>query len=112
MVTPATAVTALATAVLVALPAGAQAERPEGKVVVFVTEGSTVSFVGTKLKEYDATTSCQALPPGAHVVINQSSQRLLFYADPSCLFPVPPPFNFINPGYGAHVSPTGGFRAG
>lgn len=97
-------------ALSVPAPVSAQAQ-PEGKVVVFVTEGSTISLAGTKLKQYDAATTCQAFPLGAHVVINQTNRRLLFYTDPTCLFPAPPPFNFIDPGYGTHVAPTGAFRS-
>lgn len=115
MPSPANVVIALAATVLTAAaPASvnAQVRQPEGSISVFATEGSQISFAGTKIKEYDASTACQAFPPGAHVVINRSSRRLLFYTDPFCVSPVPPPFSFINPGYGAHVSPTGSFRVG
>ncbi|GAA1793652.1 hypothetical protein [Actinomadura chokoriensis] len=97
-----------------AAPANARerAAAPEGKIIVFVTEGAEIAWAGTKLREYPASAKCQALPPGAHVVANYGTTRLLFFTDPFCLFPVPPPFNFISPGYGAHVSPTGSFRAG
>ena len=97
-----------------ATPADARekAAAPEGKIIVFVTEGSETSPAGTKLRVYPASESCQALPPGAHVVANDTDERLLLFADPFCLGPVPPPFNFIEPGYGAHVSPTGSFRLG
>jgi len=112
--TAAIAATALSAALLTsaAAPAGARerAAAPEGKIIVFVTEGAQTSWAGTRLKEYPASESCQSLPPGAHVVANDSSGRLHFFADPVCASPVPPPFNFISPGYGAHVSPTGSFR--
>ena len=97
-----------------AAPANARerAAAPDGKVIVFVTEGGQVSWAGTELKEYPASAGCQSLPPGAHVISNHSGERLLFFADPFCVSPVPPPFNFIPPGYGAHVAPTGSFRVG
>jgi hypothetical protein len=97
-----------------AAPANARerAAAPEGKIIVFVTEGSEISWAGTKLREYPASARCQSMPPGAHVVANYANGRLLFFTDPFCVFPVPPPFNFISPGYGAHVSPTGSFRVG
>ncbi|MBD2895113.1 hypothetical protein amrb99_40450 [Actinomadura sp. RB99] len=113
----ATVATALTAAVLAA-SAGPAAEardraaQPEGKIVVFVTEGAQVSWAGTRLKEYPASPNCQSFPPGAHVVANYGTARLLFYSDPFCAVPVPPPFTFISPGYGAHVSPTGSFRSG
>jgi hypothetical protein len=90
----------------------AQARQSEGKIIVFASEGSDISWAGTRLREYDASPTCQAFPPGSHVVANQSSQRLLFFSDPLCVMPVPPPFNFLRPGYGAHVSPTGSFKVG
>lgn len=108
--------TALLTTLAAAAPADAGAQRParqpEGTIVVFVTEGAQIAWAGTRLREYAPSTGCQAFPPGAHVVANHTDQRLLFYSDPLCLFPVPPPFNFIAPGYGAHVSPSGGFKSG
>ncbi|OLT11924.1 hypothetical protein BJF79_23140 [Actinomadura sp. CNU-125] len=107
------AVTALTAGLLTAAsPASAAPAQPEGKIVVFVTEGAEVSLAGTELREYPPSSACQAFPAGAHVVANQSTGRLLFFADPFCLTPAPPPFNFIPPGHGAHVSPTGGFRVG
>lgn len=116
MPSPAIVVTALAAAVFpVAASVGtdrASARQPEGKIVVFVTEGSQPSWAGTRLREYDPSPDCQAFPPGAHVVANHSGHRLLFYSDPFCVFPVPPPFSFIPSGYGAHVSPSGSFRVG
>lgn len=111
----ANAVVALGTAALaITAPvnANAQVRQPEGKIVVFATEGSEISWAGTRLKEYDASPACQAFPPGSHVVANHSGQRLLLYTDPFCMAPVPPPFTFIKPGYGAHVSPTASFRVG
>jgi hypothetical protein len=115
-ITAITAATALTAALLTsaAAPANARerAAAPEGKIVVFVTEGAQVSWAGTRLKEYPASSGCRSMPPGAHVVANHSNGRLLFFTDPFCVSPVPPPFNFISPGYGAHVSPTGGFRVG
>lgn len=106
------ALTAATLTVTAPLPADARSSATDGKVIVFVTEGSEISGAGTRLREYDPSTSCQAFPPGAHVIADQSSKRLLLYSDPFCITPVMPPFNFIKPGYGAHVSPTGGFRAG
>ncbi|MEU8796411.1 hypothetical protein [Spirillospora sp. NPDC048819] len=110
------ATTALSAALLssAAAPANARerAAAPEGKIIVFLTEGVQVSWAGTRLKEYPASASCQSLPPGAHVAANYSNGRLFFFTDPFCVFPVPPPFNFISPGYGAHVAPTGSFRVG
>lgn len=105
------AAVALGATALVTANATAQAQEPGGKVFVFVNEGSQLSKAGTKLKVYDAAPTCQAFPPGAHVISNTSDRQLQLYADPACVFPAPPPFNFIKPGYGAHVSPTGGFRA-
>lgn len=87
-----------------------RAAAPAGTIVVFVSEGTQVSWEGTRLREYPASSDCRSLPPGAHVTANHSDGRLLFYADPFCATPVPPPFNFIPPGYGAHVSPGGSFR--
>ncbi|WP_173095549.1 hypothetical protein [Actinomadura verrucosospora] len=114
LATTATALTvALATAA--AAPAAGAAERvapPEGKIIVFVTEGTQVSWAGTRLKEYSPSSNCQSLPLGAHVVVNDGTARLRFYSDPFCAIPVPPPFSSIPPGYGAHVSPTGSFRTG
>ncbi|GGU92785.1 hypothetical protein GCM10010182_05150 [Actinomadura cremea] len=95
-----------------AAPASAAPAPPEGKIVVFVTEGSEISWAGTELREYAPASSCRSFPAGAHVVANQSNRRLLFFTDPWCVAPVPPPFNFISPGHGAHVSPTGSFRVG
>lgn len=109
------AAAALATASLAsAAPATARerAAAPEGVIVVFVSEGTQVSWAGTRLREYPASPECQSLPPGAHVAANHSNGKLFFYADPYCVFPVPPPFNFIPPDHGAHVSPTGSFRIG
>ncbi|WP_176611511.1 hypothetical protein [Actinomadura sp. WMMB 499] len=107
------AATALAAAALTAAaPASAAPAAPEGKIVVFVTEGSEISWAGTELREYAPSSSCRAFPAGAHVVANHSTGRLLFFTDPWCMAPVPPPFNFIRPGHGAHVSPTGSFRVG
>ncbi|MEV5831225.1 hypothetical protein AB0L25_37235 [Spirillospora sp. NPDC052242] len=109
----AAAATALAAGLLtVASPASAAPAPPEGKIVVFVTEGAEISWAGTELREYPASTTCRSFPPGAHVVANHSDRRLLFFTDPWCMAPVPPPFNFIPPGHGAHVSPTGSFRVG
>lgn len=115
--TPAAIAAAALSAVLLtsaAAPAsaGERAAAPEGKIIVFVTEGAQVSLAGTRLKEYPAATTCQSMPPGAHVVANDSNGRVLLFTDPFCVFPTPPPFNFISPGYGAHVSPTGSFRIG
>jgi hypothetical protein len=107
----AAALTASAPASAITAPRAPVSQPPEGTIVVFVTEGAQVVWAGTKLQEYPASTACQAFPPGAHVVSNHSDRRLLFYADPFCMVPVPPPFNFIKPGYGAHVSPNGAFRA-
>jgi hypothetical protein len=105
---------ALLTSPAASAPASANAREraaaPDGEVVVFVSEGTQVAWAGTELKEYPASTSCQSLPPGAHVIANHTNARLLFFTDPFCAAPVPPPFNFIAPGYGAHVSPTGAFR--
>ncbi|MBE1532817.1 hypothetical protein [Actinomadura algeriensis] len=106
------AVTALAAGLTAASPASAAPAQPEGRIVVFVTEGAEISWAGTELREFAPSSSCQAFPAGAHVVANHSTGRLLFFADPFCLTPVPPPFNFIPPGHGAHVSPTGSFRVG
>lgn len=110
------AAAALSAALLTSAAAPANAREhtaaPEGKIIVFVTEGAQISWAGTKLKEYPASAGCQSMPPGAHVAANYSNGRLLFYTDPFCAFPVPPPFTFISPGYGAHVSPTGSFRIG
>lgn len=114
MTKAANVVIALAAVTLTAaIPLAADAQSPgsDGKVIVFVAEGSESSGAGTRLREYDPSASCQAFPPGAHVIANQSSKRLLLYSDPLCVTPVMPPFNFIKPGYGAHVSPTGGFKA-
>ncbi|TDC85546.1 hypothetical protein [Actinomadura sp. 7K507] len=116
-ITAATALAALTAALLTsaaAAPANARerAAAPEGKIVVFVTEGAQVSWAGTELEEYPASADCRSLPPGAHVISNHSDARLLFFTDPYCAFPVPPPFNFISPGHGAHVAPTGSFRIG
>lgn len=103
-----------ATLLAASAPAGAAAQappaQPTGKIVVFVTEGAEISWAGTKLREYAPSTSCQAFPPGAHVVSNHTDKRLYFFTDPYCMFPAPPPFNFIPPGHGAHVTPTGSFR--
>lgn len=110
----ATAVSAALLTSAAAAPANARdrAAAPDGKIIVFLTEGTQVSWAGTELKEYPASARCQSLPPGAHVAANYSSGRLLFFTDPFCAAPVPPPFSFISPGYGAHVSPTGSFRVG
>ncbi|TDC58667.1 hypothetical protein E1281_00740 [Actinomadura sp. KC345] len=112
-----TAAAALAATLLTssaAAPANARerAAAPDGTIVVFVTEGAQVSWAGTELKEYPASAECRSLPPGAHVIANHGSERLLFFTDPFCLTPVPPPFSFIPPGHGAHVAPTGSFRVG
>lgn len=105
--------TALAAGLLtVPSPASAAAAPPEGTIVVFVTEGAEIAWAGTELRQYPASTSCQSFPAGAHVVANHSDRRLLFFTDPWCTMPAPPPFNFIPPGHGAHVSPTGSFRVG
>lgn len=115
MPSPAKVVISLGAAALTiaaSVNANAQARQPEGKVIVFASEGSDISWAGTRLREYDASSTCQAFPPGAHVVANNSSQRLLFYSDPLCMLPVPSPFNFLKPGYGAHVSPSGSFKVG
>ncbi|CND50148.1 Uncharacterised protein [Mycobacterium tuberculosis] len=109
-----TATAALSAALLTSAAAPAntreRAADPEGKIIVFVTEGAQISWAGTKLKEYPASAGCQSMPPGAHVVANYTNGRLLFFTDPFCATPVPPPFTFISPGYGAHVAPTGSFR--
>jgi hypothetical protein len=110
--TSAAALTASAPASAIATPRAPVGQLTEGTVVVFVSEGAAqVAWAGTRLQEYPPSTECQAFPPGAHVVANHSDRRLLFYADPFCTVPVPPPFNFIERGYGAHVSPNGAFRA-
>lgn len=114
MIKAANVLIALAAVTLTAaipFPVDAQPPASDGKVIVFVTEGSEHSGAGTRLREYDSSASCQAFPPGAHVIADQSSKRLLLYSDPLCAMPMMPPFNFIKPGYGAHVSPTGGFKA-
>jgi hypothetical protein len=107
-----TALTAAALTVVAPLHANAQPPATEAKVIVFVAEGSEPSGAGTRLREYVPSATCQAFPPGAHVIANDSGKRLRLYGDPFCVTPTPPPFNFISPGYGAHVSPTGGFKAG
>jgi hypothetical protein len=109
--TSAAALTASAPVSAITTPRAPVSQPAAGMIVVFVSEGAEVVWAGTKLREYPASTECQAFPPGAHVVSNHSDRRLLFYADPFCTVPVPPPFNFIKPGYGAHVSPNGAFRA-
>jgi hypothetical protein len=114
MPNPANVVIALAAAgltVVAPVAADAQPQQPEGKVIVFVTEGSEISPAGTRLREYEASAACQAFPAGAHAIANTSRKQLLFYSDPWCFTPVPPPFNLISPGYGAHVSPVGSFRS-
>ncbi|GLZ14981.1 hypothetical protein Acsp04_52160 [Actinomadura sp. NBRC 104425] len=78
-------------------------------IVVFLTEGTQVSWAGTRLRKYPA---CRPLPPGAHVAADHSNGTLFFYTDPFCVSPVPPPFKFIPPDYSARVSPNGSFRVG
>jgi hypothetical protein len=114
LATCATAITAALLAASAAPAAKAQerAAPPDGKIIVFVSEGAQISWAGTRLKEYPPSPNCQSFPPGAHVAVNDSTARLLFYSDPFCAVPVPTPFTFIAPGYGAHVSPTGSFRTG
>lgn len=92
--------------------AGTHHDAITGEVVVFVTEGTRINFAGTRLTRFSDLRPgrCYSLPAGAHVLDNLSSVRVELYTDPACLFPAPPPFNFLEPDYGAHVTPTASFR--
>ena len=90
-------------------PAAAPVTGPA--VVVFSLEGSQLEFQGTRLAIFSDPSGCYALPPGAHVIDNLTNAAITLYADPVCWTPVSPPFGRIEPGFGAHVSPFGSFRA-
>ena len=93
------ALAAVAATVLVAQPAHAAA----GEVVVF-------SHEFTPVKVYENPSGCQILPIGSHIIVNQTADVVVIYADPLCLLPIEP-FARVKPGYGTHVSAVGSFRA-
>jgi hypothetical protein len=65
-----------------------------GEVTIFFNE-----FV--PLKTYEQPQGCHTLPPGAHVLNNQTDYPVRIYADPLCLSPS----LTVQPGYGSHISP-------
>lgn len=87
----------VAAASAVALFAATPAEASTGRVTVFSTEVAP-------LKVYDDPTGCNTLPPGAHVLTNESDAPVRVYADPFCLTPS----LVVQPGYGTHVPPIAG----
>jgi hypothetical protein len=90
-------VPALAVSILACPPAVAAT----GDVTVFSLETVPVTV-------YHDPVACQKLPPGAHVLVNQTEDDVRIYADPLCLTPS----LTIHPGYGSHVAPgSGSFSA-
>lgn len=87
----------VAAASAMALFAATPAEASSGRVTVFTTEV-------TPLKVYDDPSGCNALPPGAHVLTDETDSPVRVYADPFCLTPS----LVVQPGYGTHVPPLAG----
>jgi hypothetical protein len=79
----------------VALGASAYPAAAEtGEVTVFINEL-------VPLKTYEQPQGCHLLPPGAHVLNNETDYPVHIYGDPLCVGPS----MTVPPGYGSHISP-------
>lgn len=68
------------------------AHAATGEVVIFSTEFNP-------LTTHTDPRGCHALPPFAHVLINQTDEPVTIHGDPLCLTPG----ITVQPGYGIHV---------
>ena len=90
----------LAAGALAAVP-GTAAAAPTEQVTVFQTELQS-------LKTFENPSGCHQLPPGSHVLANQTDEPVRIYGDPFCVGPSVT----IPPGHGSHVAPgSGSFSA-
>lgn len=90
---------------LVGGSASAQSAAPKssnGEVEVFVLDKLV------PVKKFQNPSGCYSLPPGTHVVINDTDSIIQLHATPNCMdSPVDPSVD-LEPGYGAHELPVFG----